>query len=258
MRRIMIAPARRQRLDIALVDRSLAENARSAQALISAGLVEVDGVRASSAAHPVDGTAFVRVTGRDRTYASRAGMKLAAALEAFAVDPAGRVALDAGASTGGFTDVLLSRGASMVYAVDVGRGLLDSRLADDERVVVLDRTNLRLLDSLPATSPTLVTLDLSFISLRTVWGRVTALAAPGADVVALFKPQFELSREVARDRGVVLDNAVGEAAARDFIEWAAGASGAVGAGPIPAPVRGARGNQEWLVHVKLASGGAHE
>src|SRR5437870_2002657 len=158
----------RQRLDLALVERALAPSRERAQALIASGLVEVNGAAARSASIPVSPEAKVKLLGRDHPWASRGGVKLDAALEAFAIPCAGRVCLDAGASTGGFTDVLLARGAALVYAVDVGRGLLDGRLASDPRVRVLDRTNLRTLRTVTGPSPDLVTLDLSSIPLRPV------------------------------------------------------------------------------------------
>jgi 23S rRNA (cytidine1920-2'-O)/16S rRNA (cytidine1409-2'-O)-methyltransferase len=249
-------PSAARRLDVALVERGLAQSRERAQALIAAGLIEVAGERAGSAAQRVAEADELRVLGRDHPYASRAGTKLAAALDAFAVDPQGRVALDAGASTGGFTDVLLRRGASLVYAVDVGYGQLDGRIARDPRVRVLDRTNLRVLRELPGPPPTLVTLDLAFISLRAVLPRVAALAAPGADVVALFKPQFEVGREAVGKGGIVRDREVAEAAARDLTAWAADSLGAAVAGPISSPITGTKGNRELLLHIRLPAGGA--
>lgn len=247
-----------QRLDIALVERGLASSRERAQALIAAGLVLVGTERARSAAQRVGGAAEVAVTGRDHPWVSRGGVKLAAALDGFGVVPAGRVALDAGASTGGFTEVLLDRGATLVYAVDVGRGQLDPRLAGDARVVVMDRTNLRLLESLPGPAPSLVTLDLAFISLRLVLERVAALAAPGAEVVALFKPQFELGRDAVDRGGVVRDPVAGEAGARALLDWAAERLGAAVAGPLASPITGAKGNHEWLLHLRLPGPGVEE
>jgi 23S rRNA (cytidine1920-2'-O)/16S rRNA (cytidine1409-2'-O)-methyltransferase len=170
------------------------------------------------------------------------------------VDCSGRVCLDAGASTGGFTDVLLHRGATLVYAVDVGHGQLASRLATDPRVRVLDRTNVRTLAALDGPAPSLVTLDLSFISLRAVLPNL-ALLAPGAEVVALFKPQFEVPRADVARGGVVRDPAVTTTALRAFRDWASATLGAVVEDPVPAGVRGAKGNQEWLVHLWLPGAG---
>ncbi|HXA27171.1 MAG TPA: TlyA family RNA methyltransferase [Candidatus Angelobacter sp.] len=243
-----------QRLDQALVERGLAPSRERAQALIAAGMVEVAGEKAASAARRVAIGDALRLLGRDHPYASRGGIKLAAALDAFAVDPFGRVALDSGASTGGFTDVLLLRGVALVYAVDVGYGQLAGRLAADARVRVLDRTNLRLLRELPGPAPSLVTLDLSFISLRTVLPAVAALAEPGAEVVALVKPQFEVGREHVGKGGIVRDQALSEQSAHDLLAWAGEHLGTAGEGPVPSPIAGGKGNREWLVHLRLPEG----
>ena len=246
-----LAGSGRRRLDVALVERGIAITRERAQALVAAGMVEIDGRQARSAGQRVEEAAELRTVGEGSPWASRAGEKLVAALDAFGVDCRRRICLDAGASTGGFTDVLLSRGAARVYAVDVGHGQLLSRLTADPRVSVLDRTNLRHLHEVPGETPSLVTLDLSFISLRLVLPAVARLA-PGAEVVALFKPQFELGREAVPRGGVVRDLAAGEAGAVTFLEWCAGELGASSLrGPIPAPIRGTRGNQELLVSFRL-------
>jgi 23S rRNA (cytidine1920-2'-O)/16S rRNA (cytidine1409-2'-O)-methyltransferase len=245
-----VSPARR--VDLELVARGLAPSRERAQALVAAGLVEVDGGRATSADQRVGAATPIRLLGRDHPWASRGGLKLAPALDAFRIDCAGRVCLDAGASTGGFTDVLLSRGASFVYAVDVGRGQLDPRLATDARVHVMDRTNLRSLEALPGPAPDLVTLDLSFISLRLVIPAVIRLGAPsGADLVALFKPQFELGRDAIGKGGIVRDADAAERAARDFAAWLESEYGATAQPPMPCSIRGAKGNLEWLVGARL-------
>jgi 23S rRNA (cytidine1920-2'-O)/16S rRNA (cytidine1409-2'-O)-methyltransferase len=242
----------RTRLDDLLVERGHADTRARAQALVAAGLVEVDGVRAATAAAPVVASATVRLTDRVHPWVGRGGVKLDAALGALGVDCAGRVCLDAGASTGGFTDVLLARGASLVYAVDVGHGLLHPRLAADERVRVMDRTNVRTLTAVDGPSPSLLTLDLSFISLRAVLPGLAAVA-PGADVVALFKPQFEVARADVARGGVVRDPAATAAALDGFSAWTAGSLRAtLLSDPIPAGVRGAKGNQEWFVQLRLA------
>ena len=248
----MTAVSQVQRVDLELVTRGLAPSRERAQALIAAGLVEIDGHRATSADQRVGASAAVRLLGRDHPWASRGGLKLDPALEAFGIECAGRVCLDAGASTGGFTDVLLSRGAALIYAVDVGRGQLDPRLASDPRVRVMDRTNLRSLMAVPGAPPDLVTLDLSFISLRVVMPAVTQLVAPGgADLVALFKPQFEMGHDAIGKGGIVRDAAAAERAAGEFAAWLESSYGAVAQGPIPSPVRGAKGNREWLVGARL-------
>ncbi len=180
-------------------------------------------------------------------YVSRGGYKLAAALDAFAVDPRGLVCLDVGASTGGFTDVLLQRGASRVYAVDVGRGQMAERLAHDPRVVVMDRTNARGLS--PGRLPEqigLAVIDVAFISLDLVLGPVASCLAGDGSIVALVKPQFEAGRELVR-KGVVRDPAVHRAVVERVIERAAD-QGLGARGVIASPIRGPEGNREFLVH----------
>lgn len=238
------------RLDLLLVERGLVPSRERSQALIAAGLVEVDGQRATSAAQKVTQESQVRLLGRDHPWASRGGLKLAPALDHFGVAVEGRTCLDAGASTGGFTDVLLSRGARTVYAVDVGHGQLDPRLATDPRVVVMDRTNLRTLQSAPGAAPELITLDLSFISLRAVMPALVRVA-PGAEVIALFKPQFELGREAVGKGGIVREPERVEEGMRDLIAHLAPSGVTQLSAPMPAAVRGTKGNQEWLLHLRL-------
>jgi 23S rRNA (cytidine1920-2'-O)/16S rRNA (cytidine1409-2'-O)-methyltransferase len=239
------------RLDLALMHLGLAPSRERAQALIAAGLVEVDGAQAVSASQKVSETTSLTLKGADYPWASRAGVKLAGALDNFQVSGAQQVALDAGASTGGFVDVLLSRGASLVYAVDVGHGQLLTRLATDPRVQVMDRTNLRNLEELSGPAPTLVTLDLSFISLRTVMDAVVRVA-PQAQVVALYKPQFELGKAAVGRGGIVHDQAAAEAGCSDFLQWAAQRYGAATPySPYPAPLKGTKGNQEWWAYLQL-------
>lgn len=241
----------RSRLDDLLVERGLAGTRSRAQALVAAGLVEVDGVRAESAALAVGTDAGVRLTDRRHPWAGRGGLKLDAALDHFGVDCTEMVCLDAGASTGGFTDVLLHRGAALVYAVDVGHGQLHPRLAADPRVLVLDRTNIRTLAALEGPAPSLVTLDLSFISIRAALPNL-ALLAPAAEVVALFKPQFEVPRDAVERGGVVRDDGATATALDGFQRWATATLGASMLDePVRAGVRGAKGNQEWLVHLRL-------
>jgi 23S rRNA (cytidine1920-2'-O)/16S rRNA (cytidine1409-2'-O)-methyltransferase len=246
----------RRRLDLELVERGLADSRNRAQALVAAGLVLVDGSLAASSAQPVGPLQHLVLRGPSHPWAGRGGVKLEAALEHFRVDPAGRVCLDAGASTGGFTDVLLSHGAARVYAVDVGHGQLLPRLAADPRVTILDRTNVRQLPPLPGPAPDLLTLDLSFISLRTVLPALVRVACRPADVVALFKPQFELGRGAVGRGGVVRDQELTADGLRDFAEWARSELGALQpAEPFAAPIRGSKGNQEHLVHLVLPERG---
>ena len=235
----------RVRLDQLLVDRGLAPSRAAAQALLLAGEVDLAGAgsRTLKPGHLVDPQVGLSVVAHDR-WASRAGAKLEAALDAFAIDPSGQACLDAGASTGGFTDVLLARGARVVYAVDVGRGQLIERLARDPRVVSLERTNLRTLRSLPEPTE-LATLDLSFISLRLVLPAVHGLLAEDGRVIALVKPQFEAGRGAVPRGGVVRDPATHRSV---LLQLAVDATLA-GFSPralIGSPILGADGNREFL------------
>jgi 23S rRNA (cytidine1920-2'-O)/16S rRNA (cytidine1409-2'-O)-methyltransferase len=242
----------RIRLDQLLVERGVAPSRAVAQAMLLAGEVEIPGRgRALKPGNLVASDVALQVRERTR-WASRAGEKLAAALDAFGIDPAGRVALDAGASTGGFTDVLLERGASRVYAVDVGRAQLIDRLARDRRVVSMERTNLRTLASLPETV-SLATLDLSFISLRLVLRAVWGLLAADGEVVALVKPQFEAGREAVPRGGVIRDPAVHLAVLEQFVRDAQQAGFGV-AGLIRSPIVGGDGNVEFLAHLAAPPG----
>ena len=241
----------RVRLDQLLVDRGLAPSRAAAQALLLAGEVELAGAgsRTLKPGQLVDAEVELSVIARQR-WASRAGEKLEAALDAFAIDPAGLACLDAGASTGGFTDVLLARGARIVYAVDVGRGQLLDRLARDPRVVSMERTNLRALRHLPEPID-LATLDLSFISLRLVLPAVRELLGDGGRVVALVKPQFEAGKSDVPRGGVVRDPATHRAVLLRFGDDAV-AAGLVPSALIGSPVTGADGNREFLVRLDRA------
>jgi 23S rRNA (cytidine1920-2'-O)/16S rRNA (cytidine1409-2'-O)-methyltransferase len=243
----------RVRLDQLLVDRALAPSRAAAQALLLAGEVELAGAgsRTLKPGQLVDPQAQVSVVAR-RRWASRAGDKLEAALDAFEVDPTGLACLDAGASTGGFTDVLVARGARIVYAVDVGRGQLLDRLARDPRVISMERTNLRALSRLPEPID-LATLDLSFISLRLVLPAVRRLMGEGGRVIALVKPQFEAGRDAVPRGGVVRDPATHRDVLLQFGEDASGA-GFSPVAVIVSPIVGAEGNREFLA-LLLAGGG---
>ncbi len=236
----------KQRIDRLLVERELAETRERAQALILAGRVRVDGRRIDKAGTRVPPDAAIEVEG-GLPFAGRGGVKLDGALDALGLDVRGAVALDAGASTGGFTDCLLGRGVRRVYAVDVGRGQLAWRLATDPRVVVMDRTNLRLLEpeALPE-KPGLATLDLSFISLRTILPRLPRLLAPRARVLALVKPQFEVGKGRVGKGGVVRDPRLHEEAVAGVLE-AAREAGFTPLGTVPSPIPGAAGNREFFV-----------
>jgi len=247
------APAVGMRLDQWLVARGLTATREEAQAAIMAGLVTVDTQRADKPGRHVGPDAAVVLHGPARPYASRGGIKLAAALDAFTLDVRGRVAVDLGASTGGFTDCLLQRGAARVYAVDVGRGQLAWTLRSDPRVVVLEGTNARSLTPDAVGGPRgLVTADLAFISLRLVWPAIAGLVVPDGDVVALVKPQFEAGRARVGRGGVVRDPEVHAAVLEDVLRGAE-AHGLVPAGAIPSPITGPAGNIEYLVHLRRAA-----
>jgi 23S rRNA (cytidine1920-2'-O)/16S rRNA (cytidine1409-2'-O)-methyltransferase len=222
-----------------------------------AGTVEVDGRRVDKPGTAVADEAGLEVIGRGEPYASRAGRKLEAALDAFGVSPAGRVCLDVGASTGGFTDCLLQRGASRVYAVDVGYGQLDYRLRNDPRVVVMERINVRYLepDALPE-SIDLFTVDVSFISLtKVVPALLPHLARPGGEMLTLIKPQFEAGREQVGKGGIVRDEAVRSRVITETAEALAGLDGLELAGVVDSEVPGMGGNREAFGWFR-AGGGA--
>ncbi|MFL5952332.1 MAG: TlyA family RNA methyltransferase [Gaiellaceae bacterium] len=232
----------KKRLDVLLVERGLAESRAQAQALVLAGRVrgyDKPGVQ-------VDEAAVVEVE-QPPPYVSRGGEKLAHALDAFAVDPTGRECLDVGASTGGFTDVLLQRGAARVIAVDVGYGQLHERLRRDERVVVLERTNARALRELPF-APELVVADVSFISLRLALPPALALARSGWEALVLVKPQFEAGRAEVVKGGVVRDVVVRRRVVRE-IATAALAWGAETVGVVDSGLPGPKGNREVFLHL---------
>ncbi len=224
----------------------LAESRQRAQALILAGKVRVAGETVRKPDRSVSEDADIAVDA-DPAFASRGALKLAPALDHFRVDPSGRVCADIGASTGGFTDILLRRGAARVYAVDVGRGLLHWRLRQDPRVVVIERTNARDLESFPEPV-SLVVIDVSFIGLQKVLPAVRR-AASEAELVALFKPQFEVGRTDVGKGGIVRDQAAVERALTTFREWSV-AVGYLVAGEAPSEVAGAEGNREIFFHLR--------
>ncbi|WP_298214996.1 TlyA family RNA methyltransferase [Acidocella sp.] len=238
----------RQRADQALVARGLAESRAKAQALIMAGLVYSGTARVAKAGQPVAEDAPLTVKGQEHPWVSRGGLKLAHGLAHFGLDPAGRVALDIGASTGGFTDVLLSHGAARVYAVDVGHGQLAWKLRADPRVAVLEKTNARHLtpELIPEPIGALV-CDASFIGLRTVLPAGLVLCAPGAFALALIKPQFEAGPEQVGRGGVVRDAAVHEQVCARIADWFAAQPGWEVLGLTPSPIKGPEGNVEFLI-----------
>jgi 23S rRNA (cytidine1920-2'-O)/16S rRNA (cytidine1409-2'-O)-methyltransferase len=244
------------RLDTILVERGLAASRERARALVLAGQVRVDGQQVTKAGTPVKADAEVTLQTPDHPYVGRGGLKLAHALDCFGIDPAGAIALDIGASTGGFTDVLLKRGAARVVALDVGHNQLDWSLRSDARVIVIEGMNARTLtpDALPDGNRSfgVITIDVSFISLRHILPVVPALLAPGGSVVALVKPQFESQRDEVGKGGIVRDDGVRQRVV-DEVVAAAHALGLTRAGITESPITGMEGNREYLLHLTAAS-----
>jgi 23S rRNA (cytidine1920-2'-O)/16S rRNA (cytidine1409-2'-O)-methyltransferase len=241
--------AGRMRVDVVLVEQGLAPSRQRAQALILAGEVLEGDRPVAKAGELVEPRAPLRLRNQPMPYVSRGGLKLAHALASFGIDVRGAVALDVGASTGGFTDCLLQAGAARVFCVDVGQGQLDWKIASDSRVVVLDRTNARYLgrQMLPELCDVAV-VDVSFISLRLVLPALPAVLRPGARVVALVKPQFEVGRERVGKGGIVRD-AEARAGAVAGVAQVARELGFTVAGETPSPITGARGNVELLLYL---------
>jgi 23S rRNA (cytidine1920-2'-O)/16S rRNA (cytidine1409-2'-O)-methyltransferase len=240
----------KQRADQLVVDRGLAESRARAQALILAGKVFSGDRRVEKAGQPLPVSAPLDVRGQDHPWVSRGGLKLDHALTHFALSPEGLVCLDVGASTGGFTDVLLTRGAARVHAVDVGHGQLAWKLRSDPRVVVQERTNARHL-VLPEPVGALV-CDASFIGLRTLLPAPLACCAPGAWAVALIKPQFEAGPELVGKNGVVRDPAVHQAVCAQIEDWWAALPGWRVLGIEASPITGPEGNREFLIAAQQA------
>jgi 23S rRNA (cytidine1920-2'-O)/16S rRNA (cytidine1409-2'-O)-methyltransferase len=240
--------AERQRLDVALVARGLVESREKAVRLVMAGAVRIDGQLAAKPSVVVAPAARLEVL-KGPAFVSRGGDKLTAALEAFRVTPEARVCVDVGASTGGFTHCLLDRGASRVYAVDVGRGQLDARLRADGRVVVMERTNARALtpDAFPER-PDLATVDVSFISLEKVLSAVFAVLTPRGEAVVLVKPQFEAGRQAVGKGGVVRDPADHRVVLERLARFAV-LHGWHVQGVEASTLRGPKGNREFFLHV---------
>ncbi len=242
--------AKKQRLDVVLVDRGFFPTRAKAQAAVMAGQVLVDGAAAAKAGEPTAADAAITLIA-PCPYVSRGGLKLEAALDAFGLSPGGRVCLDVGASTGGFTDCLLQRGASRVYAVDVGTAQLDAKLKADPRVVSRERTHAR--DLKPEwfePRPTLLVADVSFISLTQVLGPAAACLAPGWEAAVLVKPQFEVGPKLA-PKGVVRDPAV-RLQAVDKVRACLAGLGARETGLFESPVHGPKGNVEYFLRLAAA------
>ena len=241
---------KKQRLDQLLFERGLTESRERAKTTIMSGLVFVNGQRVDKPGTAVDPEAEIDVRGEALPFVSRGGFKLDKALKVFPVDPAGKVCIDCGASTGGFTDVLLQHGAAKVYAVDVGYGQLAWKLRTDARVVNLERCNLRYITEELIPEPLdLAVMDVSFISIRLVLPAVCALLKPGADYICLIKPQFEAGREEVGKKGVVRDRSVHERVVREILDLAP----TIGLGVLGldySPIKGPEGNIEYLCYLK--------
>ena len=237
------------RLDQLVTERGLASSRERARALILAGQVTVGGEPITKAGAQVDDSAEVVLATPDHPYVGRGGLKLAHALDTFQIAVSGREALDIGASTGGFTDVLLQRGATRVVALDVGHGQFDWTLRNDPRVVVIERFNARHLTLADIPGPVdVVAIDVSFISLRQILPVIPPLLRPGADVVALVKPQFEAGRAEVR-KGVIRDEAVHLRVVEEIVAAAAGV-GLTRMGSTSSPITGQKGNVEFLLHLR--------
>ncbi|HEX3209331.1 MAG TPA: TlyA family RNA methyltransferase [Geminicoccaceae bacterium] len=243
-----MSAVRRCRLDQLLLERGFVQSRAKAQALIVAGLVFSDGQRLDKPGQSVPVDIAVEVREPSSPYVSRGGIKLARGLDHFGLDPGGMVAIDLGASTGGFTDVLLQRSARRVYAVDVGHGQLDWRLRNEPRVVVLERTNARYLsrDLIPELVD-LVVCDASFISLKVVLPAALQLTQPRACLLALIKPQFEVGKGMVGKGGVVRDPALHAAVCAEIARWLADEQGWPVLGVTESPITGPKGNREFLI-----------
>jgi 23S rRNA (cytidine1920-2'-O)/16S rRNA (cytidine1409-2'-O)-methyltransferase len=241
-------PPAKMRLDVALVERGMADSRTKAQALILAGVVFSGERRLDKPGLSVGGDQPLEVRGQDHPWVSRGGVKLAHALDHFGIDPAGGIWLDIGASTGGFTDVLLARGAAKVYAVDVGHGQLAWKLRQDPRVVVLERTNARYLSRQDVPEPIDgIVCDASFIGLEIVLPAPLALAAAQTRVIALIKPQFEVGPADVGKGGIVRDPELHRRVCERIAEWLGHQPGWSVSGIIDSPIAGADGNREFLI-----------
>jgi 23S rRNA (cytidine1920-2'-O)/16S rRNA (cytidine1409-2'-O)-methyltransferase len=242
----------RKRLDVVLVERGLAETRAAAQRLVMAGMVFSNERRLDKAGQAVADDVVLDVRGQPHPYVSRGGLKLAKALDHFAIPVAGRIALDVGSSTGGFTDCLLQRGATRVYAVDVGTNQLAWKLRRDPRVVSMEKTNIRDVTRARLPEPVgLIVCDASFIGLRTALPNALALAAPGAHLVALIKPQFEVGKGRVGKGGIVREPALHQEVVDTIVAWLAGQPGWTVIGVTDSPISGADGNREFLIAGRL-------
>ncbi|NVJ98295.1 MAG: TlyA family RNA methyltransferase [Alphaproteobacteria bacterium] len=246
--------AAKVRADVALVDRGLVESRAKAQALIMAGIVFSGETKILKAGQQIKDGQPLEVRGKEHDWVSRGGLKLEKGLKEFAVDATGLIAIDVGASTGGFTDVLLQAGATKVFAVDVGHGQLAWKLRNDDRVVVMEKTNARYLTADDIPDPIdIVVCDASFISLKTVLPAAMALVKPGGKLIALIKPQFEVGRENVGKGGVVRDPELHKAVCGDMRDWLDMAmDGWTACGLTESPIKGPEGNIEFLLYGEKA------
>ncbi|MGC2418942.1 MAG: TlyA family RNA methyltransferase [Candidatus Acidiferrales bacterium] len=237
------------RLDVLLVERGLAPSRERAQAILLAGQVRVNGAKMEKAGSQVAADSRIEIVGETLRYASRGGLKLEGALEDFGVDPRGRICVDVGSSTGGFTDCLLQRGARKVYAVDVSIDQLDWKLRQDSRVVKVERNARYLRAEDIGESPSLIVMDVSFISVTKILPAVVAIAPAGADFLILIKPQFELEKREVGKGGIVRDTSLREKAI-ERVRMAAAEVGLEIVGLQPSRLTGAEGNQEYFLHAR--------
>lgn len=240
----------KERLDVLLVQRNLAPSREKAKAIIMAGNVFIKGQREDKAGSMFPDNAVIEIKGNTLKYVSRGGLKLEKAMADFDVTPAGKVCMDIGSSTGGFTDCMLQNGAVKVYAVDVGHGQLDWKLRQDERVVCMEKTNIRYVTPADISEPVeLASIDVSFISLTKVLLPARELLSAAGEIVALIKPQFEAGREKVGKKGVVRDPQVHREVIAKVIDYA----GSIGFTPLAldySPIKGPEGNIEYLLHIK--------
>ncbi|UTW57188.1 TlyA family RNA methyltransferase [Kordiimonas sp. SCSIO 12603] len=243
------------RADVALVDRGLVESRAKAQALIMAGVVFSGETKILKAGQQIKEGQALEVRGKDHDWVSRGGLKLEKGLKEFGVDPKGYTVIDVGSSTGGFTDVSLQNGAEKVFAVDVGHGQLAWKLRNDDRVIVLERTNARYLTEEEITEPVdMVVCDASFISLRTVLPAAMSFVKPGGKLIALIKPQFEVGKENVGKGGVVRDPALHQMVCDETRDWLDGLEDWSAVGITESPIKGPEGNIEFLIYGEKIGG----
>lgn len=240
----------KKRIDILVVEKGLAPSRQKAQAMIMSGEVKVDGNVVTKSGHMIDTDARITMESRRLPFVSRGGLKLEAAIENFGIDVEGKTAMDIGSSTGGFTDCLLQHGAARVYAVDVGYGLIDDSLRNDQRVVLVERTNFRYIEReiIPGCVD-LITIDVSFISVLKILPRAIEFLCEGGCILLLIKPQFEVGREHVGKGGIVRDEKKREECVEHIVEQAA-LSGLHSDGIMESPIKGQKGNVEYFSYLR--------